>query len=101
MNNKPKTVTCKRCGTCGLVWAQTKAGKYYLTDADATNVKGASGRTVKTLRLAHKCPTPEQTRNNARDLRYEALRQLPEYLSPIFGHEKAVKRVIDEMGNWE
>jgi hypothetical protein len=55
-----KMITCKRCGTSGLVWATTKAGKYYLTPAESAQVKGENGRVIKTLQLAHRCPTPEE-----------------------------------------
>ena len=53
-------MTCNKCGKGGLVWATSKAGKYYLTDADATQIVGENGRVIKTLELAHKCPTQEE-----------------------------------------
>jgi hypothetical protein len=55
-----KIITCKNCGMGGLVWATSKAGKYYLTNADSTQVKGENGRVIKTLQLAHKCLTAEE-----------------------------------------
>ena len=55
-----KIITCKNCGMGGLVWATSKAGKYYLTNADSTQVQGENGRVIKTLQLAHKCLTAEE-----------------------------------------
>jgi len=57
---KTSTVTCKRCGQTDLVWAISKGGNYYLTDAESTSITNANGRTIKTLQLAHRCLTPEQ-----------------------------------------
>ena len=57
---KNKIITCNRCGQGNLVWATSKAGKYYLTDAEATAISGENGKTIKTLKLGHRCPTPEE-----------------------------------------
>jgi hypothetical protein len=59
MNSK-KIVTCNKCGATGLVWATSKAGKFYLTEAEATAITGDTGKTIKTLRLAHQCLTLEE-----------------------------------------
>jgi chromosome segregation ATPase len=55
-----KQVTCNKCGKTGLVWATSKAGKFYLTDAEATAITGENGKTIKTLQLAHKCMSAEE-----------------------------------------
>jgi hypothetical protein len=55
-----KVITCNKCGKGGLVWATSKAGKYYLTDQDSSQITGENGRVIKTLQLAHKCLTPEE-----------------------------------------
>jgi hypothetical protein len=55
-----KIINCKRCGQGNLVWATSKAGKYYLTDAEATGIRNANGKLIKTLQLAHQCKTPEE-----------------------------------------
>lgn len=55
-----KVITCNKCGKGGLVWATSKAGKYYLTDKDLTEITGENGRVIKTLQLAHKCLTAEE-----------------------------------------
>lgn len=55
-----KVITCNKCGKSGLVWATSKAGKFYLTDQDSTQITGENGRVIKTLQLAHKCLTPEE-----------------------------------------
>ena len=95
-----KTVTCKRCGKGSLRWAQTKAGKWYLTPIEGHKVHGDDGRHIKTLALAHRCPTPEQVRNEARDLRYEELVQ--EFGMGKYGtHDKAIAQVKAELGDWE
>lgn len=60
-----KTTTCNKCGKTGLIWATSKAGKFYLTDRDATQIKGENGRIIKTLQLAHKCLTADQQEINA------------------------------------
>jgi len=62
---KRKTVNCNRCGKNNLVWATSKAGKYYLTDAESTAITNGNGRTIKTLQLAHQCLTPEQQATEA------------------------------------
>jgi hypothetical protein len=59
MNSK-KTITCNNCGVTGLVWHSTKAGRYYLTDQFTTDITNDGGRTIKTIRPAHQCLTPEQ-----------------------------------------
>ena len=59
MNSK-KITTCNNCGKTGLVWHSTKAGKYYLTDQFTTDITNDGGRTIKTIRPAHQCLTPEQ-----------------------------------------
>lgn len=55
-----KQVTCNKCGKTGLVWATSKAGKFYLTDAEATAITGENGKTIKNLQLAHKCMSAEE-----------------------------------------
>lgn len=55
-----KIINCKRCGQGNLVWATSKAGKYYLTDAEPTGIRNANGKLIKTLKLAHQCKTPEE-----------------------------------------
>lgn len=64
----PKKITeCKKCGKGGLVWAQSKTGKWYLTDQEATAIRGDSGRVIKTIRPAHRCPTEEQKAEQERE----------------------------------
>jgi hypothetical protein len=60
MTTNKKTKTCNRCGKGNLVWQQSKNGKWYLTDAEPTPIKGENGRTIKNLRLAHKCEEPQE-----------------------------------------
>ena len=55
MNKNKNNVSCKRCGCPDLQWQQTKAGKWYLTSAEATAIRGESGRIIKTIRPAHRC----------------------------------------------
>jgi len=59
MNSK-KTITCNNCGKTNLKWETSKAGNYYLTDAEATSITNANGTVIKTIRPAHQCLTPEQ-----------------------------------------
>lgn len=99
-----ESITCRKCGEGGLKWAQTKAGKWYLTPAEGKKVYGDGDRHIKTLALAHRCKTEqereEQQRNDARDLRYQELRELPEYKG-WDGHDKAIATIHAEMGPWE
>jgi len=55
-----KTTTCNRCGKTNLKWETSKAGKHYLTDAEATSITNTDGKAIKTIRPAHQCLTPEQ-----------------------------------------
>lgn len=55
-----KQVTCNKCGKTGLVWATSKGGKFYLTDAEATAITDENGKTIKNLQLAHKCMSAEE-----------------------------------------
>jgi len=57
---KTKIINCNRCGQGNLVWATSKAGKYYLTDAEPTGIRNANGKLIKTLQLAHQCKSPEE-----------------------------------------
>lgn len=96
-----KPVTCKRCGEANLKWAQTKAGKWYLTPMDPTYIRGEHGRAIKTLNLAHQCAKPEKARNDQRDERYIALRQTKEFKEGWDAHDRTMARVREELGDWE
>lgn len=94
-----KNVTCKRCGQKNLEWAQTKAGKWYLTPIEGKKIYGENGRHIKTLALAHKCPSAEDLRNEERDLLY--IVKLEEFKGRYNAHDLAVQAVYAELGEWE
>jgi len=47
MNKNKNNVSCKRCGCPDLQWQQTKAGKWYLTSAEATAIRGGAGQPAR------------------------------------------------------
>jgi hypothetical protein len=49
-----KSVNCKKCGQTDLVWAKSKAGKFYLAEPDYVSF---GERQHKMISFAHKCST--------------------------------------------
>jgi hypothetical protein len=68
MEKKP--ITCKKCGCPDLKWAQSNAGKWYLTPMEGAHIKNDNGRVIKTIKIAHRCDLYEEQK--AEDARIEA-----------------------------
>ena len=66
-----KPVTCKRCGASDLKWAQSKAGKWYLTPIEGMKIRGETGRIIKTIAVGHRCE--EHILRQEQEARDEAL----------------------------
>jgi hypothetical protein len=49
-----KSVKCRKCGQTDLVWATSKAGKFYLAEPDYVSF---GERQQKLISFAHKCST--------------------------------------------
>lgn len=69
MEKKP--ITCKKCGCPDLKWAQSNAGKWYLTPMEGAHIKNENGWVMKTIKIAHRCDLYEEQK--AEDARMEAV----------------------------
>jgi len=69
MEKKP--ITCKKCGCPDLKWAQSNAGKWYLTPMEGAHIKNEKGWVMKTIKIAHRCDLYEAQK--AEDAHMEAV----------------------------
>lgn len=83
-----KSVACKRCGQTDLVWAKSKAGKFYLASPDYVQF---GERQHKLISFAHKCVVVENKPKSYDEVRIVELQSL---ISKI---EKALTSDIDDV----
>lgn len=100
MNTKTDFVTCVKCGTTGLMWAQSVKGKWYLGVPMEHTFE--DGNTVTTHIAGHNCqPTPEglAAYEEQRKEREKAKAELDAKLQAYHDHKASLKHFTGEIGD--